>query len=163
MRNSFCHRGLGLLHANGANQFLQALTFRVEDTAAEGCQAVIAAPRVVQSRRWPFVGGFDQFRFDEALDRAIESRRPQAHLAGGAIQDVLHDCVAVLLTACEREHNVEPLGLEWEEDLRINLSHVDIYIRLYLYMSIASINGLPFRPLRMRKHHSYRRATRGSV
>jgi hypothetical protein len=59
-----------LLDANGANQFLEALTFGVEHPAAEGRQAVIAASGVVEFRGGAFVGFLDEFGFDQALEWA---------------------------------------------------------------------------------------------
>jgi hypothetical protein len=69
MRNSFRHHGL--LYANGADQFLEAITFRVEHSLAESRQPVIAPSRVVQFRRGPFVGFLDQVGLDQPLDRSI--------------------------------------------------------------------------------------------
>src|SRR5580692_4981524 len=101
MQNSFRHHGLGLLHANGANQFLQALTFGVEDASAECRQPIVAAPRVVEFWRGSLVRFLDQLRLDEPLDRSIEGRWPQSHLPGGPIQGSLHNAATVLLTTCE--------------------------------------------------------------
>jgi len=35
---------------------------------------------------------------------------PQAHPLGGAVEDFLHDSIAVLLSTGEAEHDVEPVG-----------------------------------------------------
>ena len=48
-------------------------------------------------------------------DRAVKRWGPEAHLAGGAVEDVLHDAVAVLFSAGEGEHDVEPLRFKGEE------------------------------------------------
>ena len=51
----------------------------------------------------------------------------------GAFQDLLHDSVAVLLPAGQREHDVEPLRLERKKGLRIDLRHlISIYINIYM-------------------------------
>src|ERR1700686_662054 len=133
MRNSLRHHGL--LRANCANQFLQALAFGVEHAFTEGRQPVIAAARVVEFRGRPFVGFLDQVGLDEPLDRSIEGCWPQTYFSGGAIQDFLHDSVAVLLSSCKGEHDVKPMGLQREEFLGV--SHNDIYIIRYLYVSIG--------------------------
>src|SRR5580704_6201542 len=117
MRNSFgyhlwLHPALAL---NCANQFLQTLTLRVEHPPAQRRQPVVAPSRVVQFRRGPFVRFLDEFRLDQPLDRSIQCRWPQPHFPGSALQHFLHDSVAMLLSTSEREHDVKPLRLEWNE------------------------------------------------
>src|SRR5579859_3294583 len=135
MQNSLRHHAL--FHSNATNQFLQALALRIEHTPAECGQPVITAPRIIQFRCGPLVGSLDQSRLDQPLNRTIQSRWPQSHFPGTPVQDILHDSVAVLLSPCERKHDVKPIGLQWNKSLRITLSHVDIYITLYLYFPIV--------------------------
>ena len=45
-------------------------------------------------------------------------RRPQAYLAFGALQHVLHDAVAVLLALDEADEDMKPVALEGDERLR---------------------------------------------
>src|SRR5262249_24392519 len=121
-RNSFGHPGL--LQLNRADQFLQALTLSVEHAPAQLRQPVITATRIIQFWRRPFVRFVYQIGLDEPLDRSIERRRPQPHLSGGAVQDFLHDSVAVLFATRKREHDVEPLSLEWKKPLNIDIGHI---------------------------------------
>src|ERR1700688_374996 len=139
-RYSLRHHDLLL---NDANQFLQPLALRAERTLAEGREPVIAAARVIQFRRGPFVGLLDQFCLDQALDRAIQCRRPQPHFSLRASQDFLHDSVAMLFPTRKREHDVKPLGLERDEFLRIGFFHTDsICILSNIYMSTTIYSAL---------------------
>jgi hypothetical protein len=88
-----------------------AHALRIEDKLAERGEAIVAAARVVVGRRWPPRLGL----LHKAFDRAVERWGPEAHLAGGAVEDVLHDAVAVLFSAGEGEHDVEPLRFKGEE------------------------------------------------
>jgi hypothetical protein len=103
------------------DQILEALAFGVEDTAAERRETVVAAARVVELGRGTGAGFRDEVSFDEALERAVEGGGPQADLAGGALENFLHDAVAVLLFAGEGEQDMEPLRLEREERLDLGL------------------------------------------
>jgi hypothetical protein len=50
------------------------------------------------------------------------------NLSHGAIEDFLHDAVAMLFFPSKGEQNVEPLGFEGQEALRLHLGHDE-----YLY------------------------------
>src|SRR5215467_15718073 len=139
MRSSFCHPGL--LELNSADQLLQALAFRVEHTPAELGQPVIAASGIIQFRRGAFVRFLDEFGLYQAFDRSIEGSGPEAHFSRSAIQDFLHDPVAVLLAIGEREHDMEPLRFKRRKPLRINVTHNSIYSSLYIYWSIVFVFG----------------------
>src|SRR5271168_3118988 len=82
---------------NGVDEILEPLAFGVKNTAAKGREAVVAAARVVELGRGTRAGFFDEIGFDEALEGAVEGRGPETDFAGGALQNFLHDAVAVLL------------------------------------------------------------------
>src|SRR5256885_8528451 len=48
-------------------------------------------------------------------------RSPEAHLSGGAVEDLLHDSVTVLVLAGERQEDVKPVWLQGEEHFRVGL------------------------------------------
>src|SRR5437879_6348946 len=106
----------------------------MEHSPPQGRKPVITASRVVQFRRGPLVRFLDQFRLDEPLERSVQRRRPQPHLSGSALQDLLHDSVAVLLPTRKRQHDMEPLCLKWKKTLKILLGHRGIYIYHTIYI-----------------------------
>src|ERR1700728_4941023 len=120
------------LYLNGVNQFLQTLTLRVEHPSTELRQPVVAPARVVQFRRGPFVRFLDEFRLDQPLNRSIQRGWPQPDFSARALQDFIHDAVAVLLSPGKREHDVKPLCLQRKKRLRVNISHIR-----YVYISIS--------------------------
>ena len=74
-----------------------------EHAAPEIRQAVVSPPRVIQFRGRPLCPILlDQVFVDQPLDGAVELRGPEAHLAIGALQDFLHNPVAVLFLVGER-------------------------------------------------------------
>ena len=77
----------------------------------------------------------DEVGFNQPLDRAVERGRPEANLAGGAVEHVLHNAVAVLLPAGEGEHDVEPLRFEREKGMDPGLGHDEnIYQLIYIFV-----------------------------
>src|SRR4029453_7521443 len=108
------------------------LALQVEHPLAQGRQPVVPAPRIVELRRRALARLHDQPFLDQPLQGAIQGGRPEAHLTVGTLQDVLHDAVAVLLAADERQENVEPIALERQKTLRALSGH-----RPYVYQLIS--------------------------
>jgi hypothetical protein len=100
---------------NSSDEILKALAFGVEDLAAERRKAVITTAGVIEFGGGAVVGLLDEVGFDEALEGSVEGGRPEADLAGGALEDFLHDAVAVLLLTGEGEKDMKPLGFQGEE------------------------------------------------
>jgi hypothetical protein len=100
---------------NSSDEILKAGAFGVENFAAEGGEAVITAASVVEFGSGAVMGFLDEIGFDEALEGSVKGGRPEADLAGGALEDFLHDAVAVLLLAGEGEKDMKPLGFQGEE------------------------------------------------
>src|ERR1700728_1527815 len=92
-----------------SNQFLEPLALRVENALPERGESVVTAAGIVFLGGRTLFGFLDEVRFDEALEGSVERGGPEMHLAGGAVEDILHDAVAVLFSGGEREHDVEPL------------------------------------------------------
>ena len=88
----------------------ETLAFGVEHLTAQRSEPVVAAASVVQFGPRALARLFNEFRLDHAFQRAVKRCRPQADLAHGAIEDFLHDAVAMLLFARKGEQDVEPLG-----------------------------------------------------
>src|ERR1035438_3428750 len=82
--------------ADHADQILQPAALGMQHAGAEFGEAVIAAPRVVQIWRGAAVGLGNQVLVHQPLQRAVQRRRPEARLATGALEDLLHDAVAML-------------------------------------------------------------------
>src|SRR5947209_1873782 len=114
-----------------ANQVLEALALGRQDAAAQPGEAIVAPARVIQLRRRALARFFDQLLIHEALERAVERRRPEPHLAGGAVEDLLHDSVTVLVLAGEGEEDVKPVRFQREEGFRA--FHELICIDQYIY------------------------------
>src|SRR4029453_7723372 len=111
-----------------ANEVLEALALEIEDAPAQRRQLVVPTTGIVELRRRAVARFDDQSRLDEPSQRAIQRRGPQAHLAVGAREDVLHDGPAVLLTLDEAQQNVEPIALQGQKGARIFLQHDSISI-----------------------------------
>src|SRR5262249_21257961 len=111
-----------LFHSLGvddANQVLEALALGCQDAAAQPGEAIVAAAGGIQPRRRALGRFFDQILMHEALERAVERRRPEPYLAVRAVEDLLHDSVAVLVLAGEGEENVKPVRLQGKERFRV--------------------------------------------
>jgi hypothetical protein len=106
---------------NSSDEFLKALAFGVEDFAAERGETVITTAGVVEFGGRAVVGLLDEVGFNEALEGSVEGGGPQADLAGGALEDFLHDAVAVLLFAGEGEKDMKPLGFQGQEGVEMGL------------------------------------------
>ena len=113
-----------------ADQILEPFAFGVEDAAAQAGEAVVAAAGVVELARGAVAGFFDEAFFDQALQGAVERRGPEADFAGGAVENFLHDAVAVLFAGGEGKEDVEPVGFEREEVF--GFRHWLIYIPVYI-------------------------------
>src|SRR5262245_41300833 len=128
------------LGMDDANQVLEAPALGRQDTAAQPGEAIIAAARVIQLRRRALARFFDQLLIHEPLERAVEGRRPEAHLAGCAVEDLLHDSVTVLVLAGEGQEDVKPVRFQRKE--RFRGFHGRMYIDQYIYRSRLKVNGL---------------------
>lgn len=106
---------LRAFHFEDSNQFLEACTFGVEDAAAQTREAIVAAASVVKFARGTVAGFFDETFFDQALEGAVERGGPEADFAIGAVEDFLHDAVAMLFVGGKGEEDMEPVGFEGEE------------------------------------------------
>ena len=85
---------------------------------------------------WTAGGLFDEVGIDQALEGSVESGRPDAHRSIRPLQDLLHDAVAVLFRADQRQQNMEPVLVKREEIGWILLSHCSsIYVGIYRSLS----------------------------
>src|ERR1700691_1548356 len=115
-RLPFPRTALGM---DDADQVFQSPAFGSQHTPPQTGETVIAAPRVILFGRWPRGGFFDKIFIYQALERAVHRRRPEPQLAAGAIEDLLHDAVAMLLLAVERQQDMEPMRLKGEKTVGI--------------------------------------------
>jgi hypothetical protein len=129
---------------NSSDEFLKALAFGVEDFAAERGETVITTAGVVEFGSGAVVGFLDEVGFNKALEGSVEGGGPEVDLAGGALEDFLHDAVAVLLFAGEGEKNMKPLGFEGEEGLEVGLVGHGWYIyrAVYIFVKRGIHSGL---------------------
>src|SRR5438093_990989 len=103
------------LGVDDANQVFEALALGCQDAASQSSESIVAAARVIQLRRRALARFFDELLIHEALERAVEGRRPEPYLAGGAIEHLLHDSVAVLVLAGKGQQDVKPVRFQGEE------------------------------------------------
>jgi hypothetical protein len=83
--------------------------FRLQNRAAQRLQTVVA-PSIVRA-----AAVSDQTERGQAGDRRVECAGTEAHVAAGAVLDVLDDAVAVALAVGQREQDVELLSRERQE------------------------------------------------
>src|SRR5271165_6065554 len=140
MARDFMSVRLRALHFEDAYQFLEALAFGVQHAAAKAREAVVTSAGVVEFARGAVAGFFDQALFDQALERAVKGRRPEPDFAAGALENFLHDAVAVLVAGGKREEDVEPVGFEREKIF--GFRHQLIYILSDTQLSRGACGGL---------------------
>src|SRR5439155_3854858 len=131
-----------------ANQILEPLAFKSQHTAAQGSEPVVTTPRIVELGCRALARFDDESFLNEALQRAVQRRRPQAHFALAALEHVLDDRVAVLFAADEGHEDVEPVALEREKGLRCTLRHQSISISYNIYISQDQSDAGPGASLR---------------
>lgn len=79
--------------------------------AATGTRnAVVAPANVVLFGVGALIKFFNETRFEQALDGAVERARAELHFPGGAVGDFLHDAIAVALAISESDEDVEAVG-----------------------------------------------------
>ena len=106
------------LAANDTDQVFQSLAFGSEDTAAEPREPVIPPADVILLGRWAVTRLFDEVCVHEPLECAVKRRWPQPDLAIRAVENFLHDPVAMLILIRKRQEDMEPVRLEREKGLR---------------------------------------------
>lgn len=65
-----------------------------------------------------FVGFLDEAGLAQAFQGSVERGWPKPDLPCGAVEDLLHDAVAVLLLTRRGKQDVKPVRLEGEEGFR---------------------------------------------
>jgi len=123
---SLCrNRSFGL---NYLNQLLKAFAFRVEPLTAQRRKAVVAAAGVVEFGSGPNTGLIDKAGLDHSLDRPVKRGWLETDFPRGALQNFLHDAVAMLFFSGEEQHDMEPLCFDRRKGLDPRLDHgYDIY------------------------------------